>query len=187
MRVKLILAVVMLASGGACSPDEAPQPVSPTRGREESPLATDASVPRCNEDIPFEPTYLPEGFDHKVFSGGFPGGRPPDDLSSSGIGQPGEEQVIVHYRGSRARAIEIRRPGTLFTELAQGDDAPTIEVLGGETAGFAPIQPGGDDFIVSFHYPVGARPDQWCSSYSLNEYGVPLSELKRVAEGLRLK
>lgn len=145
-----------------------------------------AAVPRCDEDIPFEPTYLPEGFGHEVFKGRFPGGRQFDDPRSTG-GKRHQEQVVVHYRGSGGRAIEIRRPGTIFTELAQRDDAPTIEVLGTETTGFAPISPGGDEFIVSFRYPGAAKPHQWCSLYSLNEYGVPLSGLKKVAEGLRVR
>lgn len=145
-----------------------------------------APVPRCDEDIQFEPTYLPAGFGHKEFAGALPGGRPPDDQSSLG-GEPNEEQVIVHYRGSGGRAIEVRRPGTEFAELAQADDAPTIEVLGTETAGFAPINPGGDDFIVQFTYPSTARSTNHCAIYSLNEYGVSLDRLKEVAEGLRLK
>lgn len=141
-------------------------------------------TPRCDEDVPFDPTYLPAGFRHKRFDGRFEGGRPLDDQSSIG-GEPHEEQAAVHYRGSSGRAIEIRRPGTVFTELAQRNDAPTIKVLGIETSGFAPIGPGGNEFIVQFPYPPGAKPHQWCSHYSLNEYGVPLPELKKVAEGLR--
>jgi hypothetical protein len=134
--------------------------------------------------MPFEPTYLPDGFSEKRFMGPFPGGRPPDDQSSIG-GRPHEEQAIVHYRGTGGRAIEVRRPGTLFVELAQRSDAPTIEVLGTETTGFAPIGPRGNKFIVAFPYPGDAKPHQWCSRYSLNEYGVSLAELRKVAEGLR--
>ena len=132
--------------------------------------------------FPFAPSYLPKGFRREEFRGPFPGGRPPDDLSS--LGREGD-QVIVHYRGSRQRAIEIRRPGTLFSELAQADDAPTITVLGSKTTGFAPIEPGGDDFIVQFSFPADRGPERWCATYSLNEYGVSLDQLKRVAEGLR--
>lgn len=95
--------------------------------------------------------------------------------------------MIVHYRGPDDRAIEIRRPGTLFVELAQRSDAPTITVIGAETSGFAPIGPGGHDFIVQFRYPPGTGPHQWCSYYSLNEYGVSLEELKKIAEGLELR
>jgi hypothetical protein len=93
--------------------------------------------------------------------------------------------VIFHVRGSRGRAIEVRRPGTLFAELAQGDGAPTIHVLGQDTASFGPINPGGDEYIVFITYPVRAEPDDRCAWFSLNEYGVPLRELKKVAEGLR--
>jgi hypothetical protein len=159
---------------------------SNTRDRAEtssssSPIETE---PYCDEAFPFEPTFLPKGFTSEVFPGPFPGGRPGEDFSSSGT-QNGESQVIVHYRGSGSRAIEMRRPGTLFSELAQGNDAPTIEMLGTQTSGFAPIAPGGDDCIVQFTYPAGAAPDDWCATYSLNEYGVSLEELKRVAEDLR--
>ena len=182
-----LVPVFVLASLGACSPNLMTQSPSRSPTQEISP-SVQASVPRCSRDIPFEPTYLPEGFRHELFEGAFSGGRPPDDLAASGIGGPHEEQVIVHYRGSGGRAIEIRRPGTLFTELAQSDDAPTIEVLGAETSGFAPISPYGNEFMVQFSYPPHkTRRHQWCKTYSLNEYGVPLEQLKRVAEGLRRK
>lgn len=150
------------------------------------PLLGRVPSPRCDADIPFEPTYLPDGFGHELFAGRFPGGRPLDDPRSTG-GKRHQEQVVVHYRGAGDRAIEIRRPGTIFTELAQRSDAPTIEVLGTETSGFAPIGPGGNRFIVSFRYPPGAGPHQWCLLYSLNEYGVSLAELTKVAEGLRVR
>lgn len=161
----------------ACAPDPKPN---------KSRAPAKATVPRCSQDIPFEPTYLPDGFGHKLFEGRFPGGRPLDEQSSIG-GKRHEEQVVVHYRGFDGRAIEIRRPGTIFTELAQRSDTPRIEVLGTETTGFAPIQPRGNKFIVQFRYPPGTRPHQWCSLYSLNEYGVSLAELKKVAEGLRIR
>ena len=96
--------------------------------------------------------------------------------------------MIAHYRGSSSRAIEVRRPGTVFSELAQADDAPTIEVLGTETSGFAPISPGGNEFIVHFTYPPQEaerrQKHNWCAVYSLNEYGVSLDQLKKVAAGL---
>jgi hypothetical protein len=131
----------------------------------------------CERDIPFEPTYLPDGFANQALPGPADGGRP---LERKG-------QVIFHYRGEGSRAIEVRRPGTFFSELAQRDHAPTIDVLGSETRGFAPIEPGGDDFMVQFIYPADAAPHDWCSVYSLNEYGVSLAQLKRVAKGLRRK
>ncbi len=143
-------------------------------------------IPRCEGDIPFEPTYLPDGFGHDRSQGTSPRGRPPDDQSPIG-GEPHEEQVIVHYRGPDGRAIEIRRPGTLFAELAQADDAPTVYVLGAPTSGFGPLEPLSNDFIVSFRYPHDARPHQWCSYYSLNEYGLSLAELKKVATNLRVR
>lgn len=188
MTVSTISLVVAVVALGGCDANEvSPRSDPASLSTTASSSLHEVSLPRCSDDIPFEPTYLPEGFGHEVFDGPFPGGRRPDDLASSGIGKPHEEQVIVHYRGSRDRAIEIRRPGTLFTELAQGDDAPTIEVLGVKTAGFAPIAPGGDEFIVAFRYPSSAKPHQWCSSYSLNEYDVSLAELKKVAESLRVR
>lgn len=184
MWTKLSLAISVLAIAEACSPGQLPRAANPSSpSPRKGVVSQEASVPRCSEAIPFEPTYLPDGFGHELYKGMFPAGRPPEDQSSIG-GRPGEEQVIVHYRGSDSRAIEIRRPGTLFTELAQGNDTPTIEVLGMETSGFAPIEPGGDEFIVQFHYPPGARPHDWCSWYSLNGYGLSLAELKRVARGL---
>lgn len=143
-------------------------------------------TPRCDVNIPFEPAYLPEGFRHEQLDGPFPGGRPPDDQSSTG-GKRDEVQVIVHYRGPAGRAIEIRRPGTLFAELAQRNDAPRIEVLGTETTGFAPIGPGGNKFIVQFEFPPSPKPHRWCSLYSLNEYGVSLAELKKVATDLSIR
>lgn len=164
------------SSGAVCEPEERPEAIGPKK----------APVPRCGQDIPFKPTYLPEGFGHERFAGPFPGGRPRDDPRSTG-GKRYQQQVVVHYRGSGGRAIEIRRPGTLFSELAQRDDAPTIEVLGTETAGFAPIAPRGDEFIVQFRYPAGVGPRQWRSQYSVNEYRVSLAELKKVAEGLRVR
>ena len=166
-------------------------PISDQTGRHPSPVSSDHSstapspskqtrsedVRRCIEEIPFTATYLPDGFDDELYEGRAEGYKRPDRKG----------QVIFHYRGSEGRSIEVRRPATFFSELAQGDDAPTIEVLGTETAGFAPITPGGDDFIVQFTYPTTAPSTNDCAIYSLNESGVSLSELKKVAEGLRLK
>lgn len=183
MWTKLVLATLVLSSGVACTNDPIQSPVGPSPGREVSPSVQQASVPRCDREIPFEPTYLPKGFGQVAIEGPFPGGRPPDDQSSAD-GKPRREQVIVHYRSSDSRAVEIRRPGTRFSELAQGDDAPTIEVLGMETSGFGPIEPGGDDFIVAFAYPPGTGTPKPCSYYTLNEYGVSLKQLKKVATSL---
>lgn len=182
MRTRVFHAVLVLAAVAACSPDRSPAVAEDLRTR--TPSIEETLVPRCNQDIPFEPTYLPDGLRHRLFEGRYPAGRPTDDQSSIG-GEPGEQQVIVHYRGTGKRAIEVRRPGTLFAELALGDDAPTIEVLGTETPNFGPISPGGNDFIVHFSYPADAGPHEWCKTYSLNEYGLPLSELKKVAESLQ--
>jgi hypothetical protein len=120
----------------------------------------------CPTGFPFEPTYLPEGFTSEFRAGPAPGSPPAD-----------KGQIVGHYRGPQGQAIELRRPATPFTELALADDAPTIDVLGRSTAGFGPAEPGGDRFIVQF--------SNECSDFSLEEYGVALEELKRVAEGLR--
>ena len=79
----------------------------------------------------------------------------------------------------------MRRPGTLFAELALSDDAPTIHVLGEDTANFGPINPGGNEFIVFITHPRRADPEDQCAWLSLNEAGVSLAELKKVAEGLQ--
>ena len=78
-------------------------------------------------------------------------------------------------------------PGTLFAELAQEDDAPTVTVLGEETADFGPIVPMEENYIVQFSIERKgvAVPRHPCSLWSLNEYGLPLNELLRVAEGLQ--
>jgi hypothetical protein len=125
------------------------------------------------EDVhmPFEPGYLPDGFSMEARPGPAPGGFPAED-----------GQVVVHWTDGQGKAIEARNPGTLFAELAQESNAPTITVLGEETADFGPIAPMTEDYIVQF--TIGP-PDQKCSLWSLNEYGVPLEELLRVAEGLR--
>lgn len=187
----LLCAIGGAAAVAACGPVDLTALPARSPSEHVTPEATPPSdySPLCDEEIPFEPTYLPEGFGDEVFPGPFPGGRPSDDLSSIGSGEGRHDQVIFHYRGSGSRAIEIRRPGTLFTELAQGDDAPTITVLGNETSAFAPISPGENEFIVAFSYPLQGswRKWQWCATFTLNEYRVSLDELTKVAEGLQLK
>jgi hypothetical protein len=122
-------------------------------------------------DMAFEPTYLPPGFSEEAQPGPAPGGFPAED-----------GQVVVHWTDGEGRSVEARNPGTLFAELAQEDDAPTVEVLGRETPDFGPIAPMTEDYIVQF--TIGPS-DQRCSLWSLNEYGLPLDELLRIAEGLR--
>ena len=107
--------------------------------------------------------------------------------AKNGYAADQKRQVVYHLRGKNGQAIEIRRPGTLFSEFASSDNAPTIEVLGTERPGFGPISPGGDRFIVFFTYPESAGPRQKCATFTLNEIAVPLEELKKVAEGLRRK
>ena len=96
--------------------------------------------------------------------------------------------MIVHWTDGE-RYIEARNPGTLFAELAQEDDAPTITVLGEETSMFGPIVPMETDYIVQFTHDPGGLPEiegiAGCELWSLNEYGLSLDKLKKVAEGLR--
>ena len=166
--------VAILALAG-CGADDVPPPGQPAPATSTDVNASAKRRQPCNEKIPFGFTYLPQGFDRELIEGPAPGGRRRES----------KMQVIFHVRGSGGRAIEVRRPGTLFVELAQASDAPTIRVLGEDTTGFAPTSPGGDEFIVQFGYPPGARPHDFCANFSLNEVGVPLSELKKVAQGLR--
>jgi hypothetical protein len=123
----------------------------------------------CGGDVPFLPGYLPEGFSDEPIPGPAPGAPPWE-----------EGQLVVHWTDGE-RAFEVRNPGTLFVEIAQEDDAPTITVLGRETADFGPIVPMEEDYIVQF--TLGSKGDR-CSLWSLNEYGLSLDELKSVAEGL---
>ena len=128
---------------------------------------------RCPGTVPFEPGYLPQGFHPEPVSGPAPGAPPAE-----------EGQMVFHYTDG-LRSVEVRRPGTLFLELAQEDQAPTIRVLGARTASFGPVEPGGDRYIVQFVQPKGASFDDRCALYSLDEHGLELEELLRVAEGLR--
>jgi hypothetical protein len=124
-----------------------------------------------NEDLTFSPGYLPDGFSAEARPGPAPGAPPAED-----------GQVVVHWTDGE-RYFEARNPGTLFVELAQEDDAPTITVLGRKTADFGPVVPMEEDYIVQFTMAANGGPPS-CSLWSLNEYGLSLEELKRVAEGL---
>lgn len=129
-------------------------------------------------DLRFSPGYLPDGFSPEAVPGPAPGGFPAE-----------EGQVVVHWTDGQGNSFEARNPGTLFAELAQEDDAPTITVLGEETPDFGPLAPMTHDYIVQFTYNPQGLPDNVegpadCGLWSLNEYGLSLNELKRVAEGL---
>lgn len=171
-----IVTVIILVG---CSADQgSPRSQKPSLATPTTPSSEEDSSRerrRCSEEIPFEPTYLPTGFDRELVEKRAPGGRPADS----------KNQVILHFSGSDDRAIEVRRPGTLFAELAQADDAPTIHVLGEDIAGFGPINPGGNEFMVFITYPSTADPENQCAWFSLNEVRVSLAELKKVAKGLR--
>jgi hypothetical protein len=150
---------------------------TPDATRPGAPLPIAPSVPaedlRCPGALPFEPGYLPQGFDPEPAAGPAPGAPPAE-----------EGQLVIHYTDGQ-RSVEVRRPGTLFLELAQEDDAPTIRVLGTRTADFGPVEPGGDRYIVQFFHPKGASLNERCALFSLDEHGLQLPELLRVAEGLR--
>lgn len=127
---------------------------------------------QCSEKFPFRVTYLPPRFAPEPVEGPAPGGRRLE---------PG--QIAIHYTDGEGSAIEFRRPGTAFVELALADDAPTITILGGETANFGPISPDGSQhFIVQFSHPRAGDHD--CGLFSLNGYGVSPEEVIRVAEAL---
>lgn len=171
----LAVAVVAATAGGfvllgrVFTAPEATRPAGP------SPVAptTPATDLRCEGTLPFEPGYLPEGFDPQPVVGPAPGAPPAE-----------EGQLVIHYTDGE-RSVEVRRPGTLFLELAQEDDAPTIRVLGARTADFGPVEPGGDRYIVQFFHPKGASLDDRCALFSLDEHGLELPELLLVAESLR--
>lgn len=171
----LAVAVVAATAGGYLLLGRvfaSPQAVRPA-GESPTAPASPAADLRCPGPLPFEPGYLPAGFDPEPVAGPAPGAPPAE-----------EGQLVIHYTDGE-RSVEVRRPGTLFLELAQEDDAPTIRVLGTRTADFGPVEPGGDRYIVQFLHPKGASFEERCALYSLNEEGLELDELLRVAEGLR--
>lgn len=132
----------------------------------------------CGGQVPFYPAELPEGFSARPVIGPAPGAPPSE-----------EGQLVVHWTDGK-RSVEARNPGTLFAELAQEDDAPTITVLGEETSMFGPIAPMETDYIVQFTYDPGGLPEiqgiAGCELWSVNEYGLSLDQLTRVAESLEL-
>jgi hypothetical protein len=185
-----VVAVVAFATPRVLDALEADAPIKPGATPNRTPTATKSPMPDqtaspvqtgeggvilvqgdfdCGGDVPFFPGYLPDGFSDEPIPGPAPGAPPWE-----------EGQLVVHWTDGE-RAFEVRNPGTLFVEIAQEDDAPTITVLGRETADFGPIVPMEEDYIVQF--TLGSKGDD-CSLWSLNEYGLSLGELKRVAEGL---
>jgi len=147
--------------------------------RTEGPPASNSTEPAsCPQDVPFAPSYLPEGFDEDPEVGTADGAPPPEEPGD----RPG--QVVIHYTDGMARSVEVRRPGTLYVELALTDDAPTIIVLGAQVNDVYPVSPGGTDLIVQFRYPVSAPSSDACALWSLNAYGMGPGELRKIAEGL---
>jgi hypothetical protein len=181
-RVAAVTAAVVVAGGAAFAAprlvDALREPVSvrpaDTPGATPVPEPTGTGTvipaPECGAAVPFSPSYLPQGFSTDVRPGPAPGAPPAE-----------EGQLVVHWSDGQGRAFEARNPGTLFAELAQESDAPTVTVLGEETADFGPIAPMTEDYIVQFRIGTGGGD---CSLWSLNEYGLSQAELLRVAEGL---
>ena len=153
-----------------------PVPIRPADTPGETPVSVPAGtgtvIPatECGGTVPFSPGYLPDGLTAQVHLGPAPGAPPAED-----------GQLVVHWTDGQGHSFEARNPGTLFVELAQEDDAPTITVLGRETADFGPVVPMEEGYIVQF--TIGAKGDE-CSLWTLNEYGLSLDELMKVAEGL---
>lgn len=173
-RTYVVVATAVAIALTTCgSPAEGPGGVGPETIPTETSEAPPDGDSTCGNEIPFDVTYLPKDFSREQRRGK----SPPAPAAQKG-------QAVVHYAGSRGRFLEIRRPATLFTELALPDDAPTIRVLGDDTPNFGPQEPGGDQFIVQFRYKNEAAEER-CTEYSLDGYGVSLDELKKVAEGLQ--
>ncbi|MGH2723893.1 MAG: hypothetical protein ACRDI0_06440 [Actinomycetota bacterium] len=136
----------------------------------------------CPGPLGFEPSHLPEGFSEDPVPGPAPQSIYPAE----------DGQGVVHWTDGE-RSFEIRRPGMLFVEIVQEEGGPTITVLGRETADFGPVVPNyeegpaGEDFMVQFRHPnrgATSDPTKDCTFHSVNEYGLGLDELTRVAEGL---
>lgn len=168
------VSAVMLACAQPAPTDGPASVQSPPAGNPTTTKSNTETTSGCPENLPFEVSYLPRGFSRRSHPGPAPGARPPDSKG----------QAIVHFRGPRERAIEIRRPATLFAELAMSDDRRSLLVLGHRTSNIGPVEPGGQSHIIQFRYrSKDAAPG--CHEYSLNEYGVKIKDLIRVAEGLR--
>jgi hypothetical protein len=149
-------------------------PASPS-----SPSPSVAAQYRCGGDVPLHAAYLPEGFGPEPADGPAPGAPPAE-----------EGQLVVHWTDGE-RSFEIRNPGTLFAEIAGGDNQRMIEVLGYETIPPAPVVPMETDYIVQFMYRPQAAGEavsdlgqRDCDLWSVNEYGLSPAELERVAVGL---
>lgn len=171
-------ASLVLALLAACGNAPSAEPTASPSAQPSPLFKSDARPPAesCNPRIEFEPGFLPGDFTRRQFRGPAPSAAGPD----------GKDQVIVHYRGAQGRALEIRRPATMFLELAVSEESSTVQVLGQRTPNFGPVEPGGTELIVQFTYASGGdEHGERCSSYSLNEYGLSLGTLKRVAEALR--
>ena len=129
------------------------------------PSATEGRT-ACPGDIPFQPSYLPQGFGREPVEGPAPGAPP----AHAG-------QTVIHFRDEQGRAIEIRRPATPLVEPGVGDEAPSFPALGREAA--VAERDGG--YAVHFRDPNG-EPGDPCATYSVEEYGVGREELAAVAD-----
>ena len=164
--------------------------------RNDRPIDIRAEGPgiRCTDWFGFYPTYLPAGLvDDQVLGQGPPTGGPL--LGRPVVAPPLEKGQVALSWTDGERFIEIRRPGMLFAELAQEEGAPTVTVLGQETADYGPLAPNyeqgpaGEDFMIQFRYPADSQPAEDpstdCAFFSVTEYGLDQEELIRFAEGLR--
>jgi hypothetical protein len=125
----------------------------------------------CPGDIPFQPSYLPQGFGREPVEGPAPGAPP----ALTG-------QTVIHFRDQHGGAIEIRRPATPLLGVEEGQEPPSFPVLGLETA--EPVQGEGGGYAVHFRDPNGEARDP-CATYSVEAYRVEREELVAVADMLR--
>jgi len=123
----------------------------------------------CPGDIPFQPSYLPQGFGREPVEGPAPGAPP----ALAG-------QTVIHFTDQQGGAIEIRRPATPLLEVEEGQEPPSLPALGRETV--EPVQ-GEVGYAVNFRDPNGEVRDP-CATYSVEAYRVEREELVAVADML---
>jgi hypothetical protein len=183
MRVHLLAVSLMLL--GACGSDAARPasvpvstaavttdgaPSSTSTATPTTALSSTTSAPAgdpCLDPLPFEPTFLPEGFSAELLPGD--GGMITIDNTGSVVPIEPLDPNVVHYAGSPGHFINIARSGET---AARYDD---ITVLG-QSAQFGEIE---DGYVVNF-----TVDDAACSAYVMLSYGVSADDTKRVAVGL---
>lgn len=130
------------------------------------PTEPTATVDACLDPLPFEPTFLPEGFSAELLPGD--GGMITIDNNGSAVPIDPPDPTIVHYAGSPGRFINIARSG----ETAAAYEELTVL---GQPAQFGDIE---DGYVVNF-----SIDDAPCSAYVMLAYGVSADDTKRVAVG----